>query len=85
MLQGVAQHALAIGDLGRVGEAGEQADLGHLEEEVVARRHRGKERLQLQILGEGLGVRWKLLAQIEVPVAVHQERLHRLTRSRKRL
>ncbi len=78
--EAIAENRLAIEDFAGIGEAREEDLLGEVAEILVATRHRVKERLQLQILLQRLGVRRQGQLKIEVPIGVKQVRLHRTIR-----
>ena len=56
---------LAIPDGLRVSDAGQQCDGRHLEQEIVAQRHRVEQDIEAEILGQRRGVRWKNLLQAQ--------------------
>ena len=77
----IGQELLAIADGIRRIEAGEDRRPGHAEQEPVASCHRPEQRVEPQVLGEGGRARGWVRVDVEIPVAVHQERFHGVMRA----
>ena len=82
VLQAVGQHPLAIDDRLRIAQAQEQCSPGHVEDQLVACRHRSQQGLELEVLRHRFGLRGQVGVEREISVGVHQERLHFATRLR---
>ena len=76
LLEAVAENRLPVPDRLRVREARKNSLGDHLVQEAISPRHGLEEGLQVQVLDQVPGVGRRPRCDLEVAIAVHQERPH---------
>jgi hypothetical protein len=80
MRETVRQNVLPVEDRLGILQAREQGDLGALEQELVPPRHGVQQRLELEILHQGVGIRRQLTVDRHATIAVHEQDPHEPSR-----
>src|SRR5579875_2573310 len=83
LVQAVLERVLAIeDDIQILLKATEQYSFPrYLIEKFVTTCHRTEQRVQFQVLREGLFLRWQLLLHIKIAISIHEKSLHTCRRS----